>query len=443
MKILFVDKSGDGGLDLAMRAIKAGHTVRYYLQNYDPVKRPIGKGLVPRVSEWQSSMRWADLVLLMGNDRWMLEMDRWRALGCRIIGGNAESAAWEIDRDKGMAVFKKAGIALPPYRSFTDYDAAIAYVKKQDRAFVSKPSGSCDDKSLSYVAKSPGDLVYMLERWKKGGKRKGLEFILQEKIDGVEAAVGAWFGPGGFADGWEENFEFKKMMHSDKGPNTGEMGTVMRYVAQSKLAKMMLEPVEDQLDALGYIGNVDVNCIIDEEGTPWPLEFTMRFGYPAINIETSLFSMDPMEFLAGLAAGKPPAKAHKLNDVAVGVVMAIPPFPFEVPAYKEVVGVPLYGMTESLAEHVHPCEMMQGAAPHSDDGRIENKPCLVTAGDYVLVATGTGPSVQDAARRAYQTLNRLDMPASPFYRTDIGRRLSKQLPELQRHGFNRGMRYAS
>ena len=99
-------------------------------------------------------------------------------------------------------------------------DQAIAYVKKQDRPFVSKPSGDAD-KALSYVAKSPADLVYMLERWKKSSKLKP-PFILQEKVDGIEMAVGGWFGPHGFNRGWCENFEFKKLMADDYGRGRAE-----------------------------------------------------------------------------------------------------------------------------------------------------------------------------------------------------------------------------
>src|SRR5215471_5985597 len=168
-----------------------------------------------------------------------------------VVGGGTESARWESDRAHGMKLFKRAGIPVPAYREFTDYDDAIAFVGRKQEPFASKPSGSCDDKSLSYVAKSAEDLIYMLKRWKRAGKRAGLEFILQEKVSGIEFAVGGWFGPAGFAPGWEENFEHKKLMPGDLGPNTGELGTVMRLVRRSKLADKVLNPLEDHLSAIG------------------------------------------------------------------------------------------------------------------------------------------------------------------------------------------------
>jgi phosphoribosylamine--glycine ligase len=59
----------------------------------------------------------------------------------------------------------------------------------------------------------------------------------------------------------------------------------------------------------------------------------------------------------------------------------------------------------------------------------------------VLVATGTGDTVRAAAQAAYGVVKKLRMPMSPMYRTDIGRRLSKALPELQKHGYATGMIY--
>lgn len=429
MKLLCIEPHGDGMLDIAIRAQQLGHAVRYFNKDYDQHRAPIGRGLVERVPDWRGAMRWADLVLLGANDYCMIEFDRWRDLGVPIIGGTSDSALWESDRALGMRVFKKAGIAVPEFRAFTDYDAAIAYVKREDRPFASKPSGKCDDKSLSYVAKEPRDLLYMLDRWRRAGKRQGLEFILQEKVSGVEFAVGAWFGPGGFAPGFELNWEHKKLMAGNLGVNCGEMGTAMVYVASDKIADKVLKPLEPQLERIGYIGNVDVNCIVDEDGMPWPLEFTMRCGWPAFNIEMALFDVDFVEFLAGVAAGDPPKHAHRLNEVAIGVVLAHGDFPHSHMTRREVVGVPIWN-----------CE------PDDDDLHFAQAMIdgdhMATAGDYVLIATGVGETVQEARRRAYRAVQRPHMPTEPFYRPDIGQRLRRDLDELQRHGYAKGVRYA-
>jgi hypothetical protein len=59
---------------------------------------------------------------------------------------------------------------------------------------------------------------------------------------------------------------------------------------------------------------------VDEDGTPWPLEFTCRLGWPAFNIELALHKNDPVAFLVGLASDASAPKQRQLDAVAVGVV---------------------------------------------------------------------------------------------------------------------------
>jgi phosphoribosylamine---glycine ligase len=437
VRLLIVDPQG-AALDIALRAQQAGHQVIMIVRDTPKTER-IGEGWVKVEHEIDKWLRWPELILLADNTRWLREIDVARKDGIPVIGPSAEAADWELDREVGQQILKKHKISVPPYKIFKGYDEAIAYVKKENRRFVSKPSGDAD-KALSYVSKSPADMVYMLQRWKKLGKLKG-DFILQDFKGGVEMAVGGWFGPGGFCEGWCENFEFKKLMNDDLGCATGEQGTVLRFVRTSKLANKMLKPLTEELDRIGYTGYIDVNCIIEEDGTIWPLEFTMRPGWPTFNIQMALHQGDPVEWLLDIAQGRDPR--NFLNDrLAIGVVMSIPDYPYSHITRKEVTGIPIYGVDRKLWPHIHPCEMMLAQAPtQMNDGKIMDIPMPATAGDYVLVMTATGLSVSETKQRVYARLRRLEVPNSPMYRTDIGERLSKQLPILQKQGFALNLSY--
>lgn len=437
MRVLCIDWHGsDGMLDFCMRVKRAGHEVRWHFHKTDRNKIN-GKGLVEAVDDWRDWGRWADVIVLADNTKYLREIDVWRReRGVPVIGATCESAAWELNRTLGQQVLRRAGIPTLPFREFKSYDDAIAYVKKEMRRFVSKPIGDEPDKALSYVAKSPADMVYMLTRWKKAKKLKG-DFILQEFCGGTEMAVGAFVGRHGFLPGWFENWEEKNLMAGGTGPATGEMGTVVRCVQRSKLASKVLAPLEKAIIRTGHTGYIDVNCIIDENGTPWPLEFTTRFGWPTFNIQQALIEGDPVEWLADLADGRgePPKPRFVNNRVAVGVVMAIPDFPYSHATAKEVVGIPVYGISPGVLEKISPCQMMMGSAAQEVAGKVIEMPCLVTAGDYVLVATGTGETVRDAREAAHRLLKRLKAPSSPFWRPDIGARLKKQLPSIQAMGY--------
>lgn len=441
MRVLVISNfGGDGELDLILRAQAHGHQVKHYFSMTDRTKW-FGKGLVDVVDNWRPWMRWADLVILADNTKHLREVDAWRKReGVKVVGATADAAAWELNRTLGQQVMKKAGIDVLPFKEFRHYDDAINHVRRQMKRFVSKPLGDEPDKALSYVSKSPEDMTYMLQRWKKAQKLKG-SFMLQDFVPGTEMAVGGWFGPGGFSEGWTENFEHKSLMAGDVGPNTGEMGTAIMMVKKSKLADMVLRPMEDQLDALGYVGYVDVNCIVDEEGTPWPLEFTMRFGWPTMNIQLALSKEpDPIAWLAALADGKD-ARNWRLNEVAVGAVIAVGDFPHSHITRKEVVNVPIYGVTPRNEDSIHYCEVMQGEAPAETDGTIKARQMKVTAGDYVMVCTGTARTVSDAAKAAYRVVDKINIPGNMMYRNDIGRKLARCLPKVQSHGFAAGWKY--
>lgn len=102
----------------------------------------------------------------------------------------------------------------------------------------------------------------------------------------------------------------------------------------------------------------------------------------------------------------------------------------------------MYGISPQDWEHVHPCQMMLGFAPKKIAGKFADVPMMVTAGDYVMVVSGTGVDVKEATSTVYRRLEKLVMPNSPMYRTDIGRRLKKQLPKLQAKGYAADMAYS-
>jgi len=440
VRLLIIDPDGSNGLDLAIRAQRDGHEVKLAIRPTEKSKL-IGKGFVDVVPDPREWFRWSNLIVACDNNVYLRDLDSHRKSGGLAISACQETAQWEINRQVGQAVFKKAGIPVLPSTQFSDYDVAIAHVKRHMVRFVSKPTGDgTADKALSYVSHSPADMVYMLERWKKLGKLK-TPFILQEFVAGTEMGVAGWFGPGGWNEGFEENFEFKKLMNDDLGPATGEQGTIMRYTKNSKLARKVLLPLTDTLEKMHYCGDIDVNCIIDEKGQPWPLEFTMRLGWPAFNLQCALHTGDLAEWLMDLASGTD-SRSVILDRVCAGVVMSIPDYPYSHMTRREVTGIPIYGLTDSLWKHTHPCEMMLGDAPAEVEGKIITMPQPLTAGDYVLVMTAVADTVKDAALTAYRRLDRLKVPNSPMYRTDIGKKLAKQLPKIQQHGYATNLTYS-
>ena len=437
MKILLMD-SNLYGLDLALRCKDAGHDVRLWL----PTKKggdayTIGDGMVDKPAEWKPSMNWADLIVLTDNSVYRSELKPYFDKGYPIFGAPDEGAQLELDREKGQQAFEDCGIDTLPFETFTDYDKAIKHVIKTRKAYACKPWGGASDKALSYVASTPEDMVFQLERWKKDGL-KG-QFMLQEKIDGIEMGVSGWFGPSGFLSAIEEDWEEKKLMNDGLGVNTGEQGTILRYVKKSKLFDELLSPLEDYLHSIDYVGNINVNAAIDKDGKPWPFEFTTRLGWPATHLEVSLHQGDPAEWMLDCIEGRDTLEVS--DDVCVGVVLSHGDYPNGDRTGRHFEDYPVRGITTENRENLHFCEMKEGKAPAEVGGTIKYVSMPVTAGDYVLVTTGCAGTVKSAADIAYDTIWEINGLCNRQFRTDIGKRLKKELPKLQAFGYADGMEY--
>lgn len=430
MKVLLLDPAG-AFTDFALRLIKAGHEVKQWQKKgLDGSASTIAKGLVPRVLNWEHFMDWADIIVLSDNAYQMQFLEKYHQRGYPIVGSSLDTSYLELRRGYGQDILEKAGLDIIPGQEFTNYNDAIAFLKANPKTYVSKPSGDAD-KALSYVSKNPADMLFMLERWKSKGKNK-MPFIMQEFVPGIEVAVGGWMGKDGFNKLRCENFEFKKLMPGNFGVNTGEMGTVLKYTEHSTLFDDTLGKLEEYLKYQNYIGYVDLAFIIDDKGSPRPLEWTTRPGWPLFNIQSSLHKGDPIQWMCDLLEGKDTLKAS--NKTAAGHIIAIPDFPFTKSTGRDPNGFPIYGLEEA-GDDIHLCEVMMGKGPVFEDGKFKENDMVVTAGDYVLVTSGTGSTVKEACKKSMDVVKKIDIPSAKIVRNDIGERLKDELPTLQGYGY--------
>jgi len=426
-----MDSVGEG-LALAIRCAKAGHQTRIWYG--DEANKTIGEGFkgVERVANWLSSATWADLVVPTGNHEFMPKMDALRKAGVKVFGPSAKSAALEVKRALGMKFFEDCGVDVPEFEQFESLADAEKHVMKTGERFVFKTLGDEDDKSLSYVGKTPADMVARLRRWQKLKMNPKGPVMLQQFIEGVEIGVSQWMGKEGFIGLPNENFERKKLMPSDLGPNCGEQGTIMKYATKSTLAEDVLYPLEDELVKLGHLGDIDVNCIVDEKGKAWPLEFTSRLGWPAANIMWACHKGDPVQWMLDACNGEDTIECD--TRVACGIVFSQPDYPYSKVTKAETDGIPIYGVTDENKRYIAPQSVKIASQPDMDGDKLVERPTWTTAGDYIAVVTGLGKTVKLACERAYGTIKELHV-ANGMYRDDLGEALEEKIPELQKHGY--------
>lgn len=429
MNVLCIDQDRVG-LDFAMRCEEAGHNVKLFTRpTHFPDKT--GAGLVERVSDWRKWMQWANVIVPTSNGQYLDQLEGFRKYGYPIFGPSKASADLEISRAKGMELFRKCGIDIPPYKMFRSFDEAEAHCWKHDERYVFKTMGDNEDKSLSYVAKDAADMISTLRRWKKMGKNIKGPCMLQTFIPGIEMGVSAWMGKEGFLAPRGENAEHKKLKSGDYGPNTGEEGTVMWYAEDSKLARDVLDPLEKDLLALGHRGDIDVNCIIDEKGKAWPLEFTCRLGWPAFFLQCAQHE-EPVQWMRDALDGKDTLRVSQAMFSCV--VVTIPPYPSKHIKREDVEGIPIRGITQENFKNVHLVSVMTGRDVDMVNGKPVEKDMFKTAGEYVLVVNGQGPTVKTATKRMYEVVDQIHLNNMQV-RDDIGEKFAKTLPQLHELGY--------
>lgn len=427
LKFLFVSLESLSG-DLAWRLSREGHQVKAYIKLKDDID--VYEGFVEKVSDWKPFVDESDIIIF-DDVEFGEAAEKLRKRGKLVIGGSVYTDKLEMDREFGQMEMKKYGINILPQMQFSSYDEAIEFIKANPDRYVFKPSGNTPSagKSLLFLGQEEDgkDILELLTQNKDIWQKKAPIFQLQKHISGVEIAVGAFFNGKNFIYPININFEHKRLFPGDLGPFTGEMGTLMFWSRPNTLFRSTLEKMGPALAESGYVGYVDINCIVNGRGI-YPLEWTCRFGYPTIHIQQEGIAMSAAEWLLKLARGEDFELKIK-KGFQIGVRILVPSALVRTEQNSRL--VEFYRDLPILFKKPNP--NWEGA--HLEDVKLENGVLRIagTSG-YLLVITGSGNTVEEARRQVYTRVKNV-MVHDMFYRTDIGLRWPKDSDQLQTWGY--------
>lgn len=422
LKFLFVSFEGLIG-DLAWQVKKEGCEVKYYI--HDKSEKDVCDGFVEKCDDWKEFKDWANVIVFDDIGFGQIAEDL-RKEGKLVVGGSVYTDKLEDDREFGQDELKKAGINILPHWDFNDFDEAIGFVKKNPDRYVIKPSGKAqNEKELLFVGQEEdgNDVVDVLQHYKKSWSKKLNNFQLQKFVQGVEIAIGVFFNGKDSVYPIFINFEHKKMFPGGLGPSTGEMGTLGMWCPPNKLFNETILKMKPALQASGYVGYVDLNCIVNARGI-YPLEWTMRFGYPTISLQLEGVTSNWSAFLRSIAAGETVELKTK-RGFQICVVIAVPPFPFTDQAafkrYSEDATI-IFKKPNLDGVHLGDVKLVE------DDWRLAGQ------SGYALIVTGSGTTVEEARKQAYSKVKNILIP-NMFYRTDIGERWTNDSDMLYTWGY--------
>lgn len=426
-KFLFISFESLSG-DLAWSLVKEGHEVKVYIEAKSDVD--VYDGFVEKVSSWEDYKDWAD-VIIFDDVGFGSIAEKLRKQGKLVIGGSIYTDELEIDREFGQSEMKKNGINVLPSWQFNNYEDAIEFIKTNPSRYVFKPSGnvSSNSKGLLFLSQEEDgrDLLEILEQNKDVWKKKAPLFLLQKYITGVEIGVGAFFNGHDFIYPINVNFEHKRIYPGNIGPFAGEMGTLMYWSSPNNLFKVTVEKMLPALQQSGYIGYVDINCIVNGKGV-YPLEFTTRFGYPTIPIQLEGILTPTGEWLYKMAKGENFELKTK-KGFQIGVRILVESY-FSKDNDSEIVKL-YHDLAISFKNHNN----LDGV--HIEDVKNDKGVWRVAgASGCLLVITGDGTTVEDARRLVYNRVKNIII-LNMIYRTDIGSRWAIDSDRLHTWGYLR------
>ncbi|MEM2073590.1 MAG: hypothetical protein QXF61_09245 [Nitrososphaeria archaeon] len=435
-RILVVDNSLFEGP--IFRLLLEGHEVIHYnewKQSLDPKSLAYGKGILTAFSNYKmvddfiSYLDWSDVIVFTDCNNGATA-DRLREKGYNVWGASSLGTALETER----GLYKKYGLFenSPKEEKAKSYEEARKILKSGEfKRPVLKADLITSSALKTYVSRSIDDALVHLERLNEAGAFEGEKggVLICEYIEGVEIAIDVIVGKNGFVTPFVISHENKRMFPGDLGPLTGEMGTVVYNLDPEKDSLKLAEVLtkhEDWYTQNYGTGCLDINMIVSyEDGKPYILEYTSRFGYPYILIWLASCAQDFGEVLVKVPKGE--LKSIEVSsDFIIGAryitLSYIRNLDTKWPVFFTKEGLELLG-TKILPENME----------------FENG--VFYAKDVALVANGIGETMYDAYFDLYENVLPEVYIPDGAYRTDLGIRVVNEAHFLYETGYISSWRY--
>lgn len=334
-------------------------------------------------------------------------VDDFEAAGLKIFGPNKAAALIEGSKEFAKELMTTMDIPTAAYETFSEFEAAKAYVLAQGAPIVIKADGLAAGKGV-VVAETVDEAIEalreMLEDQKFG--ESSARVVVEEFLAGEEFSLLA------FVDG-DKVYpmviaqDHKRAYDGDKGPNTGGMGayTPVPQIPDSMVEQSVEEVLYPTVQGMikrgtPYHGILYAGLIATEAG-PKVIEFNARFGDPETQVVLARLDSSLADIISDLIAHQTPD--IQWNDQAsIGVVVAAEGYP----ADNYVKNAPIPVLTDE-----NTAVFYAGVAEKAGE--------LVSSGGRVLLVEGNAPTIAEAREKVYQALEQIETDQL-FYRRDIG-----------------------
>ena len=363
-----------------------------------------------------SQSKGIDLVVV-GSESFLAQgiVDAFEEKGIPAFGPRKNGALIEASKIFSKELMDQYKVPTAPFKTFSEYEKARAYLDTIQAPFVIKADGLCAGKG-AYVIKEMSEAGRIIKELMVNSiyGEAGKKVVIEEFLPGIEASYLA------FTDGKTilpllAAQDHKPLLDDDKGPNTGGMGayTPIPFISQ---------PLEEEIKNTIMMGTINAmrekgiiykgvlyGGLMLSNGRPYVIEFNARLGDP--ETQPILFDMksDLLPILTACVDEKLDTikKIEWKDGVSVCVVIASKGYPEKPEKGKLIKGLEQLKDKEDV--------MVFHAGTKKIDGQY------YTSGGRVLCVTASGKTHQDSINKAYDAVSHIEFDGM-YFRKDIGKK---------------------
>lgn len=383
---------------------------------YDALRVPLAATQVEEIAAWAGENK-MDYVVVAPDDPLALGLvDKLAEKGIPAFGPTAAAAQIEASKAFSKDLMKKYHIPTAAYETFTDVEAAKAYLAANGKwPIVVKADGLALGKGV-IICQTPEEALNAVEEMMVGGKfgASGNTVVIEEFLTGPEVSVLA------FTDGkamvpMVSSMDHKRALDHDEGLNTGGMGTIAPnpYYTPDIAARCMEEIFLPTMAAMNAEGRTFKGCLyfglmLTPDG-PKVIEYNCRFGDPETQVVLPLLESDLFTIMEAVTQERLGEVEVKFSTGAAAcVVLASGGYPEHYEKGKVISGLEKGQLSGADAVIYH-------AGTDQKDGR------LVTSGGRVLGVAATADTLKAAVDKAYAAAEGIAFEGL-HKRNDIGAR---------------------
>ena len=383
---------------------------------YDALRVPLAATQVEEIAAWAGENK-MDYVVVAPDDPLALGLvDKLAEKGIPAFGPTAAAAQIEASKAFSKDLMKKYHIPTAAYETFTDVEAAKAYLAANGKwPIVVKADGLALGKGV-IICQTPEEALNAVEEMMVGGKfgASGSTVVIEEFLTGPEVSVLA------FTDGktmmpMVSSMDHKRALDHDEGLNTGGMGTIAPnpYYTPDIAARCMKEIFLPTMAAMNAEGRTFKGCLyfglmLTPDG-PKVIEYNCRVGDPETQVVLPLLESDLFTIMEAVTQERLGEVEVKFSTGAAAcVVLASGGYPEHYEKGKVISGLENGQLPGSDAVIYH-------AGTDQKDGR------LVTSGGRVLGVAATADTLKAAVDKAYAAAEGIAFEGL-HKRNDIGAR---------------------